>query len=617
MMSKESDTVRQPAPDRPMKKFQILRYFRYTPVHLAGLFLVSIAIAGLLAANTYLMKIMYDTVYPGKNEYLLVLVCLVLGGCILLIMVFNILKQFILVRIKYTLIAKLRFSLLEEVTGYEYGYFLKTGSSNIMKRFAEDSEFIAEGMSRAVTGLSNMVVVLLWLIIFLFMIPWVALVYAFVAGFLLAWVIAWRKPHQKSIHAIGVAYERLYRLMWKAIAGIRMVKYELLQRHLYRDLDAAVHDIRHESIRSLTISQAIWSVIYPLPWLAFVLIMYLGYGAIQAGDLTMGALTFCLWFTWRFVEPMAEMNAIVLALHQAVTSKNRIAELLTGTIERGGVLTFTGVANAIEFRGVACRYEGNGFFLEHIDLSLRKGRSLALIGRSGCGKSTIAHLLLRLFDPAEGMIFCDDTPIKEFSIPSIRDRITLVPQDMTLYSTTLRKNIDIRGALSDDEIYALLEKLMLGACCQRLPDGLDTVIAGNGDGFSGGEKQRLGIARALAMRSEIYVFDEITANIDPETERQVLDTIFSLRENLTALFITHNLNLLSRMDDVALIANNTVRLLEPREKDRGIERILALYDIDTGPHGPAVAAAVPPPGKETCGDNVFIPDPDGVFGDFR
>jgi ATP-binding cassette subfamily C protein CydC len=135
----------------------------------------------------------------------------------------------------------------------------------------------------------------------------------------------------------------------------------------------------------------------------------------------------------------------------------------------------------------------------------------------------------------------------------------------------------------------------------RLPDGLDTKVTGKGEGFSGGEKQRLGIARALAMNSAIYVFDEITANIDPETERQVLDTIFSRREEMTALFITHNLNLLSRMDEVALIANNTVRLLEPHEKEQGIERILALYDIDTKPHGPAAPA---PMEGTTYGDGV-------------
>lgn len=569
----------RPAPEKTIPNFRILPYCRYVSWHLAGLFLVSIIIAGMFAVNTYLMKIVYDSVYPGHDRHLLLIVCLVLGGCIVCIIIFNILKQMILVRIRHILVEKIRLSLLELVNGYEYGYFLKTGSSELMKRLTIDAEAIVEGVSQTVTGLTNTVVILIWLVVFLNIVPWVALVYAFLAGFLFAWVMVWRKPHQQRASGISLGYERLFRLIWKAIGGIKMVKCEILHERMYDELDTVMGKLKKSFTDTMNIGQAIWSVLFPLPWLAFVFVMFMGYHAIQAGDLTLGALTFCLWFIWRFVEPMAEMNRIVIAHHDAALAKKRIGSLLTGTMECGGSRTFTGIADSIEFRNVSCRYDGSAFSLNNVNLVLRRGKSMALIGRTGCGKSSLVHILLRLFNPAAGSISCDGTPLGEFSITSVRDGITLVPQDITLYATTLRRNIDIRGTLADNEICHLLEQLMLGPWLDNLPDGLDTDISGSIPGLSGGEKKRLGIARALALNSSVYVFDEITANIDPETERQVLDTILSRRKNMTALFITHNLDLLSRMDDVALIANDTVRILEPHEKEQGIERILALYDI--------------------------------------
>jgi ABC-type multidrug transport system fused ATPase/permease subunit len=188
--------------------------------------------------------------------------------------------------------------------------------------------------------------------------------------------------------------------------------------------------------------------------------------------------------------------------------------------------------------------------LNNLFFNIPAGKKVAVAGKSGSGKSTLAALLLRLFDPHSGKILIDDISHSSFDLESLRNEIVLLPQDIPIYYATLRENIDVKQRLTDGEILQLISKVRLDEFFKRMPAGLDTFIFEGGIDISGGERQRLGIARALSLPASLYIFDEVTASLDKETEKYIADLLYYQSNGITSLTITHNPSLLEHMDIV-------------------------------------------------------------------
>jgi ABC-type multidrug transport system fused ATPase/permease subunit len=232
---------------------------------------------------------------------------------------------------------------------------------------------------------------------------------------------------------------------------------------------------------------------------------------------------------------------------------------MSDDIEKGGELEFHGIRGKIEFKNVSFSYPKSHFALKNISLEMPYGKNVAIYGKSGSGKSTIAALLVRLFDPSSGSIFIDGVPHFSFDLESFRKGIVIVSQDIPVYSGTLRENIDLKKHMKDDEILDLMKKVRLFGFLDRLPAGIDTIIAEGLVDISGGERQKLGIARALAFRSSIYIFDEVTASMDKETEKDIADLLYDTEKEITSLTITHNPDILKMMDIVYDIADGCLK----------------------------------------------------------
>jgi ATP-binding cassette subfamily B protein len=270
---------------------------------------------------------------------------------------------------------------------------------------------------------------------------------------------------------------------------------------------------------------------------------------------------------WSFFEPLVEMNMIFLSINQIKSSLKKVTEYQTGEFEKSGEIFFKGIESEIRFSNIDFKYPGSNFKLSNINFKIEKGQSVAIIGKTGRGKSTIINLLMMLYEPDNGNIFFDGKDISNFTLGSIRDKIIIVPQDVFLYPTTLRKNIDIKGILPNQDIDKLVNELDLSNFVSKLPNGLDTIVYDNAIGYSGGEKQRIGIARALSLCGSVYIFDEITSNLDPKTAKKIIDYITNLPRDITKIFITHNLEIALSMNKILVLSNNTIRELDNCNKD--------------------------------------------------
>ncbi|MEO0295204.1 MAG: ABC transporter ATP-binding protein, partial [candidate division WOR-3 bacterium] len=271
------------------------------------------------------------------------------------------------------------------------------------------------------------------------------------------------------------------------------------------------------------------------------------------------------------LQPLKGLTLSYTNLQQGITALERTFNILKEKEEKGGSLQFKKLERGIEFKNVSFFYEKERWVLRNINLFLEKGKVYAFVGPSGAGKSTLLSLLLRFYDPQEGEIFIDGINLKNFDLDSLRSKIGFVSQETMLFSGTVRDNIlygnpdakeeDLERAIK----FAALEELIL-----RLPKGLDTDIKELGKTLSGGEKQRISIARVFIKNPEILILDEFTSQLDARSEHLVKEAIYNLFKERTSLVIAHRLSTVLKADEIILMDHG--RIIDRGKHDELLKR---------------------------------------------
>jgi ATP-binding cassette, subfamily C, bacterial CydC len=214
----------------------------------------------------------------------------------------------------------------------------------------------------------------------------------------------------------------------------------------------------------------------------------------------------------------------------------------------------------LEFDKVGFRYEaGDQFALEGISFALKRGKRVAVVGPSGAGKSTLSGLVLRFWDPTEGEISIGGHEVRSYAQDDVRGLIGIVSQDAHVFNDTLRANLLLaRPEATDDELHTVLAKAQLSELVERLPRGLSSPLGEQGLKLSGGERQRISVARALLKGAPLLVLDEPTANLDPATERELLDAVYRSTQDRATLVITHRLVRMEQMDEILVLERGRV-----------------------------------------------------------
>ena len=256
----------------------------------------------------------------------------------------------------------------------------------------------------------------------------------------------------------------------------------------------------------------------------------------------------------RLFDRMAEFYAGLTQYYEAIDQEERVTDqAVVRTLPED-------VRGAVSFRDVTFRYTGteNAQF-EHFDVDFFPRKTTAIVGSSGSGKSTIVKLLFRLYDVEQGAVMLDGIDIREFDQRAYRSLLAIVPQDVELFNASIRENILMGDVFSDEEIWKALELAVLRERVSQMPDQLDTEVGERGVKLSGGEKQRLGIARALIRRPKILVLDEATSSLDTLSERQVKTAIYNLEHlDITVLVIAHRLSTIRDADEILVFESGRI-----------------------------------------------------------
>ena len=284
---------------------------------------------------------------------------------------------------------------------------------------------------------------------------------------------------------------------------------------------------------------------------------------VQAGTMTIGDFVLINAFTMQIFMPLNFLGFVYREIRGALANIENLFTLLktqVGVEDKPNASEITITKGHIRFEQVNFHYEENRNILTDISFDVPAGSKVAIVGPSGSGKSTLAKLLFRFFDPASGSISIDGQNIKDFQQLSLRSGIGIVPQDTVLFNDTLRANIQYGDTnANDNELNNAIAMAQLSEFVAKLPDGLDTQVGERGLKLSGGEKQRVAIARTILKNPPIVIFDEATSSLDSHSEQGILTALDALAQQHTAIVIAHRLSTIQNADIIVVLEDGQVR----------------------------------------------------------
>ena len=414
--------------------------------------------------------------------------------------------------------------------------------------------------------------------------PWRAVIQLIGSFLILAWV-DWRLligalgvvplvyfTHRTWIHRIRPQFRRVRAqreevdsLTTESFGGMRVVRAFGRQHAETNRIMRGNHVMGRQELYAWWWSRAIeivWETVMPLATAG--LLVYGGWRVLQDA-LTMGDLMMFLVYVLMLLGPLATLAQSAAAFQNSLSGLDRVLDLLeepremesdTETIQ----IQRSDFIGAIEFNNVSFSYPGaDDFALQDVNLSVEPGETIALVGPSGAGKTTICNLVARFYDPTTGVMLLDGTDLVEFDVESYRRLTGIVEQDVFLFDGTIAENIGYANRqATSDEVATAAQIANAAEFIDKLPHGYDTIIGERGVRLSGGQRQRLAIARAVLANPKILILDEATSNLDTESERLIQSSMAALMENRTCFVIAHRLSTIASADRIVVLENGRI-----------------------------------------------------------
>jgi ATP-binding cassette, subfamily B, bacterial len=346
------------------------------------------------------------------------------------------------------------------------------------------------------------------------------------------------------------------------IGGVRVVKAFAQEERQLQRFDDRTRRVFEQSMVSTRLRAFYSPLIGFLPQLGLAALLYVGGRQVIDGNLSEGDFVAFYGYVLMLTGPMRMLGIALGMAQRAVASGERVFELL----DRAPRLTAPPDAPAlppgggrVELRDVTFAYEGDEPVLENVDLSVEPGRTVAIVGPTGSGKTSLVMLIPRLYDVTEGAVLVDGVDVRSVDPASLRREVAVVSDDAFLFSASLRDNIAYaRPQAGDDEVVAAAVRAGLGGLLDDLPDGLDTLVGERGLTLSGGQRQRVAIARALLAEPRILILDDATSSVDATTESQIKSALAEVMEGRTTFVIAHRLSTIALADEVVVLEDGRV-----------------------------------------------------------
>jgi ATP-binding cassette subfamily B multidrug efflux pump len=302
-------------------------------------------------------------------------------------------------------------------------------------------------------------------------------------------------------------------------------------------------------------------------------------GVAAAGGVSVGLLTSFILYSQRFFEPLRQITQVYSMVQSALAGAERLFELMDmkpEVIENYEALPLNDIRGAVEFQNVGFAYEEGKTVLEEIDFQTRPGQVIAIVGPTGAGKTTLINLLSRFYDVRDGSIGIDGVDVRDLKVNDLRTAMGIVLQEPFFFATTIRENLlYARPNATEEEMISAAKTANAHYFISRLPHGYETVLAERGGNLSQGERQLLGIARAILANPRILILDEATSSVDSLTESHIQEGLIRLMKGRTSFIIAHRLSTIRNADQVLVLHNH--RIIESGTHDQLMKKPDGFY----------------------------------------
>lgn len=478
---------------------------------------------------------------------------------VLLSNTFRYLSTIILAKFRVNLITNFRTQFYEHISRLDLSYFTNRNRGDLMSRGTVDLQQVENTVINTLKVLIKDPLMMVGLFVALFTISSELTLYSLmvlpVAGGLISYLARrLKKRARKSQETVG----RINSVLDETLSGMRVIKAFVAESHMMRRFYGEVIKYR-KHIFKLALRQNLAAPISEVMGIATAcVIIFMGSQLIFSGELEPQVfLGFLLIFS-QLLSPAKAFAGGFSNVQRGIAAGERVFEIVDADYEiKGGEQKISSLQESLEFKNVVFAYEERTV-VNDVSFSLKKGRVIALVGPSGGGKSTIADLIPRFYDPQKGEITLDGKSLKDYHIPSLRDIIGVVTQESILFNDTVRENITLGQIASEEEIVAAAQTANAHQFISELENGYDTIIGDRGSKLSGGQRQRLSIARALLANPPILILDEATSALDSESEKLVQEAIYHLMQNRTTLVIAHRLSTIQNADEILVIKDGEI-----------------------------------------------------------
>lgn len=542
---------------------RVFAYLRRYPWMAAGTLTCAILSTLMLVVFPAVTKLVIDEVlYQHRAERLTSLV-LIAALALLLQHGLNSLRIILNNTFEQKVIFDLRSDLYSHIQMLPLRWFDNRATGDLMTRILEDvnsvERMLIDGIEQGVVAVLQFVIVLGMMFYISASLSLVALApMPFLAGGALWYTLTAHRRYRLARRASSA----MNSLLHDNLAGIRQIKSFVREREEHVRFNSVSDQLRHATL----VVMRVWAIYHPSMYvigsLGIVLTVWVGARQVLGGAMQVGDLIAFLMLTGFFYEPINKLHQLNQLVQAGRAAGERVFEIVDEPIEPGWDVTKEAVRvkGDVEFDDAGFSYGKEGApALQHISFHARPGETIALVGTTGAGKSTLVNLLTRFYEYDTGEILIDRTPIREFGMRRLREMVGVVTQESFLFNGSIRENL-LMGRLdaTDDEILRAAEAANARGFIDLLPKGLSSVVGERGVKLSVGEKQRLSIARALLKDPPILILDEATASVDTTTERLIQEALEHLMSHRTCFVIAHRLSTILRADQILVLERGRI-----------------------------------------------------------
>lgn len=445
-------------------------------------------------------------------------------------------------------------------------FFDRQPIGRLVTRATTDVEALNELFTAGLVAVFGDLFLLFGIVTVLFLLNWHLALWTLAILPLLLLLTLWFKARaRESFREVRVKIARINAFLQEYLGGMSVVQLFGREGRAREELAAINREHRDANVRSIFYYAVYYPSVELITALGLALVVGWGGREVLTGALSIGGLVAFLQYTQRFYQPLADLSERYNILQGAMASSERIFELLDTPIaitSPPNAFSPSKVRGEIELREVRFAYGAaeSRPVLEDLSLKVRAGETVAVVGHTGAGKSTLANLLMRFYDVSAGAVLVDGVDVREWDLPRLRRSIGMVLQDVFLFAGDITANLRLGDAsISDERLRRAAEEVGALAFIEALPKGFDTAVKERGAGLSVGQKQLLAFARALAFDPQILILDEATASIDSETEEHIQRALERLLVGRTSLVIAHRLSTIRRADRILVLHKGRLR----------------------------------------------------------